>query len=133
MYEVLARFIQNVLRSTLLHSNKTTKKCIQFLNEIKYIYIAKNQITYFWKKSWYRFFFRLVYIQILQQLNKSHDQYFKHIIVLYILIVQLQSIDVMIVFLNNKPNLYVWLPMSNIEYHNSAMTNILAIICFSLY
>ena len=28
----LARFIQNVLRSTLLHANKTTKKCIQFLN-----------------------------------------------------------------------------------------------------
>jgi hypothetical protein len=24
-------FIQNVLRSTLLHANKTTKKCIQFL------------------------------------------------------------------------------------------------------
>ena len=27
------RFIQNMLRSTLLHANKTTKKCIQFLNE----------------------------------------------------------------------------------------------------
>jgi hypothetical protein len=26
-----ARFIQNVLLSTLLHANKTTKKCIQFL------------------------------------------------------------------------------------------------------
>jgi hypothetical protein len=28
------RFIQNVLRSTLLHTNKTTKKCIQFLNKV---------------------------------------------------------------------------------------------------
>jgi hypothetical protein len=27
------RFIQNVLRSTLLHPYKTTKKCIQFLNK----------------------------------------------------------------------------------------------------
>jgi hypothetical protein len=27
------RFIQNVLRSTLLHVNKTIKKCIQFLNK----------------------------------------------------------------------------------------------------
>jgi hypothetical protein len=30
-YEALARFIQNVLQSTLLHTNKTTKKYIQFL------------------------------------------------------------------------------------------------------
>ena len=29
----LSRFIQNVLRSTLLHANTTTKKCIQFLNK----------------------------------------------------------------------------------------------------
>ena len=28
LYEALARFIQNVLQSTLLHVNKTTKKCI---------------------------------------------------------------------------------------------------------
>ena len=28
------RFIQNVLRSTLLHVNKTTKICIQFLIEL---------------------------------------------------------------------------------------------------
>ena len=30
---MLARFIQNVLRSTFLDTNKTTKKCIQFLNK----------------------------------------------------------------------------------------------------
>ena len=30
---VKACFIQNVLRSTWLHANKTTKKCIQFLNK----------------------------------------------------------------------------------------------------
>jgi len=30
MYLRIARFIQNVLRSTLLHANKTTKKCIEF-------------------------------------------------------------------------------------------------------
>ena len=33
LYEALAHFVQNMLRSTLLHANKTTKKCIQFLNE----------------------------------------------------------------------------------------------------
>ena len=32
---MLACFIQNVLRSTHLHANKTTKKCIQFLNKTK--------------------------------------------------------------------------------------------------
>ena len=30
----LARFIQNVFRSTLLHANKTTKQCIQFLSNV---------------------------------------------------------------------------------------------------
>ena len=30
---LLARFIQNVLRSTLLFANKSTKQCIQFLNK----------------------------------------------------------------------------------------------------
>jgi len=33
LYEALARSIQNVLRSTRLHANKTTKKCIQFLKQ----------------------------------------------------------------------------------------------------
>ena len=32
---ILRSFIQNMLQSTLLHGNKTTKKFIQFLNEIK--------------------------------------------------------------------------------------------------
>jgi len=34
LYEALACFIQNVLRSTILHANKTTKKCIQFLSKM---------------------------------------------------------------------------------------------------
>jgi hypothetical protein len=42
LYEALARFIQIVLRSTLLHANKTTKKMHSFLNIMprnKFIYI----------------------------------------------------------------------------------------------
>jgi len=38
LYEALVHFIQNVLRSTLLRANKTTKKCIQFLNDIPEFY-----------------------------------------------------------------------------------------------
>ena len=34
LHEAPTRFIQNVLRSTLLHANKSTKKCIQFLNSV---------------------------------------------------------------------------------------------------
>jgi hypothetical protein len=40
--EALKRFIQSMLRSTLLHANKTTKKCIQFLNK----YYILQQCTY---------------------------------------------------------------------------------------
>jgi hypothetical protein len=32
-HEALARFIENVLRSTLSYPNETSKECIQFLNQ----------------------------------------------------------------------------------------------------
>jgi hypothetical protein len=41
-YEALVRFIQNVLLSTILHANRTTKKCIQFFD-----HCIKKSIT--WK------------------------------------------------------------------------------------
>ena len=39
---IFVYFIQNVLRSTLLHANKTTKKCIQFLNNQCDLMTMKN-------------------------------------------------------------------------------------------
>ena len=48
LYEAHQRFIQNVLRSALLHANKTTKKCIQFLNKmlVYHIYVFFNNFFY---------------------------------------------------------------------------------------
>ena len=43
----LARFIQNVLRSTLLQDNKTTKKCIQFLNRYCNSKVFRSNDTFF--------------------------------------------------------------------------------------
>jgi hypothetical protein len=53
LLEALARFIQNVLQSTFLYANKTTKKCIQFLNII-FKCIKKNvdiKRTHFSKRN----------------------------------------------------------------------------------
>jgi hypothetical protein len=42
---MIARFIQNVLRSTLLHANKTTKNCIQFLSADHMLLFVDDVVT----------------------------------------------------------------------------------------